>query len=148
MSAFTTVGAGSAYRLRLLCEPDGALPARRVRDGVGDDVEAVVAEKVTIFGLVEACVVERFTLVAPDLLTGRWTTVEQQNRTRRGMPGEGREHPSLIMRREVKEAVPGNDSVELAMERQRAHVGDVPPVLGETGSLIAIIALDESTPWT
>jgi hypothetical protein len=42
------------------------------------------------------------------------------------------EHPALVVGREMKEAVPGEDPVELAGELQRPHVPEQPRVAGET----------------
>src|SRR5947199_8367869 len=51
---------------------------------------------------------------------------------RTGMPAENREHPALVFRAEVKEAIPRQNAVKVSIQRQRTHVRDDPVLDGKT----------------
>src|SRR4051794_39146276 len=65
---------------------------------------------------------------------------EHQGRRRTGMPAEDREHPALVFRAEVKEAIPRQNAAKVSIQRQRTHVRDDPVLVGKT----ALADTDES----
>jgi hypothetical protein len=47
------------------------------------------------------------------------------------MSPENRKHPSLVVGREMEEAVPRKQATVWFAEREASHVGDKPPMPGE-----------------
>ena len=73
--------------------------------------------------------IERVAAVAADGLAIARAAIEHQDRRRGAVRGEHLEHETLIVRLEVKEAVPGQDAVEPGAKREGAHVGDDPRLI-------------------
>jgi hypothetical protein len=79
---------------------------------VSDDIEAMGVQQRSVFIRVQTRVIERFAskLAHRDPMGG--PTRKHQCRTRRRMRPENRKHLTLILRTEVKKAVPGQDAFE------------------------------------
>lgn len=75
--------------------------------------------------------IERLVLPFPDRLAIGRSRREAERRAGGGMIGEAGEHGPLIVLIQVKEAVPGENSVEPAPEVQRAHVAQMPILVGK-----------------
>lgn len=86
-------------------------------DDVGDDSKTILLEKGTIFGCIQASVVERFALKFPDGLAVHGAAGEHQGSVRSGVSLKHGEHSRLMFRAEVKEAVPRQDAVKTLAER-------------------------------
>jgi hypothetical protein len=80
--------------------------AIRVFGGVGHDIEAIAAEQQAVLAGTEARVIERLSLERADRFPEGWAAREQQRRTWQGMVTEDRKHQALLVRSQVKEAVP------------------------------------------
>src|SRR5262245_52490561 len=100
--------------------------AIRVFCDVGDDVEAIDLEQTTIFGRRQAAVIERLAMEGANGFAVAGPTRKQQCRRRRGVLAENREHPPLMLRSEMKETVPGEETVKSLAEGERSHIRHQP----------------------
>src|SRR5262245_10256493 len=100
--------------------------AIRVFCDVGDDVEAIDLEQTTIFGRRQAAVIERLAMEGANGFAMAGPTRKQQCRRRRGVLAENREHPALMLRSEMKETVPGEETVKSLAEGERSHIRHKP----------------------
>jgi hypothetical protein len=99
-----------------------------------NELEVLPCQQLLILGSIETRVIERVASIAADTLAVRWACVEHQCGSAGGMRRKHCEHLALIVRLEVKETVPGEQTVEGSAERQRAHIGDDPILLGKASS--------------
>src|SRR3954453_10230295 len=77
--------------------------------------------------------VEWLASIRADALAFRGAAGEHERSTRVCMAGEPGEHPTLIIRFEMKEAVPGQQAVEPALQLELSHVPNQPLGSGKTG---------------
>lgn len=75
---------------------------------------------------------QRLAFEAADRHAVGWAAGEHQCGVRPGMPSEQRKHAALIVARQMKEAVPGQQAVELRRQIQLAHIHFSPFLLRET----------------
>ena len=97
-----------------------------------DHIKSETPDERLVFGRRETCVIERIALVFTHTLPVLRPRVEHQYRAGGSMVGEDREHPPLVIMTKVKKAVPREDAVEAAAQRQLAHVGNDPFFIGQT----------------
>ena len=90
--------------------------AARIFDDMRGDIEAVVAEQRAVLGSIEAGVIQRLAAEGADRFAMPRAAGEHQGGVRGGMFSEDGEHPALILRTKVKEAVPGGEVVALGDE--------------------------------
>jgi hypothetical protein len=94
-------------------EPNGSpAPGLPIHDRVSDDLEADAAEQFGIFVGAQAGVIERVASILTDCFTVTWPAIEHQHAGRGRVSGEHVEHPTLVIVREVKEAVPGEHTIK------------------------------------
>jgi hypothetical protein len=143
---------GAAYRsaddLPELREPDRVAPNVGILDHMRHHDEADPLEQVALFEAIEARVKEWLASVRADGFAVRWSARELQCRTRGGVPAKDREHPPLVVMVEMKEAVPGEEAIEGAAQRQRPHVRHTPISIGKINLAMAIISAAASMPVT
>ena len=90
------------------------------------DGEAALREQGSVLGAVKACVVQRLAAErAHRHAVGRAAREQERGAWGRVRAVDG-EHAALIIVREMEEAVPSEDAVEAAAQRQDAHVPDAP----------------------
>ena len=75
---------------------------------------------------------QRLAFEAADRHAVGWAAGEHQCGLRPGMPSEQRKHPALIVARQMKEAVPGQQAIELRRQIQLAHIHFSPLLLRKT----------------
>ena len=98
----------------------------RVFCDVCDDDEAIVVEQTTVFGRCKAAMIERLAMKGANGFAMAWSACKQEGRGRRGVLSEDREHPALILRSEMKETVPGKETIKSPAESKRSHIGHEP----------------------
>jgi hypothetical protein len=113
-----------------LGKPDCAV-ADRVFDDMRDEVETVFCKQGTVFFGHQTGMVELFAAELPYRFAVRPATGEDQRGPGGGVGVENRKHGPLVVRRQMKQAIPGQDSVETAAECKAAHVSAVPGVIRE-----------------
>lgn len=91
-----------------------------------DDVEAMGGKERTIFSLIQAPVIELLAAIASDSLSVLRSASEQQCSGFGEVRTQQREDLTLIVRGEMKQAVPCEKAVVLASEREAAHVRNDP----------------------
>ena len=94
-------------------KPDRApAPIFPILDDVGNDLEVDAAEQRCVFVWAQAGVIQRVASVLSHAFAVVWPAVEYQHGGRREVSGEDAEHPTLVVRREVKEAIPGKHPIK------------------------------------
>lgn len=93
--------------------------------------EASCIESGAIFVGIEAGMKEGLTLECSNGLAMSRTGGEHQRCARPGHRLEAGEHPALVVRGEVEEAVPGDYAVVAAGKRDITHIADPPFVSGQ-----------------
>src|SRR5689334_13677931 len=93
--------------LTRLGQPHGVAPAACVLDSVDDHIKANASEIEPILRGGQARVIELLTMPAAKGFPMSGPAGEEECGPRLGVIAENREHGPLVLRREVKEAVPG-----------------------------------------
>jgi len=93
---------------------------------VCNDVKSIAIEQTTVLGRGKAAVIERFAMKGANGFAMAWPACKQECRGRRGVLSEDREHPALILRSEMKETVPSEETVKSLAESERSHIGHKP----------------------
>ncbi len=104
------------------CQPDRAPPALRIVADVFDHLKACLIQQSSILFRIEASVIERLALELPQNRTMLRSAGEHQRSPGPDMLGEHRKHPLLILRGQMKEAMPRYDAVKSPPKIERAHV--------------------------
>lgn len=102
-----------------------------VFDGVINHVEAMAIQQGSILGRVETGVIEGLALELTDCFSAGRPGREHERRTACGVLFEDGEHPALIIGRQMKRAVPGQNAVIAKIKLQVAHVRDNPAGPGD-----------------
>jgi len=89
---------------------------------VQDNVEAVACQQLFILFRLEAGMEQRMAVDITDCGPRAGAGCKQQQSVRGDVLLEDREHPALIVCAEMEAAVPRQDRVEAAAERERAHI--------------------------
>lgn len=114
-----------------LREPDGVTTAVGIFDRVCDNVEAIEMEQVAILRGVEACVVEGLSVESSHGFSVRRSAGKHESGAGRGMFAEDGKHGALVVVREVKEAVPCEQTIKETPQRKSAHVYELRFLMGE-----------------
>src|SRR6476469_5407995 len=115
-------------------KPNGMLSTGRIIGNVALHRESVTRQELLVFSRVEARVVERLATVGAKGLAGRRAAGEHERCTLPCVGGKAGEHGPLIARLQMEKAVPGEEAVEAAIQRQVPHVGDDPLALSKAGA--------------
>jgi hypothetical protein len=100
--------------------------AVRVFCDVCDDVESVAVEQTMVLGRCKAAVIERLAMKGANGFAMAWPTRKQECCGWRGVLSEDREHPALILRSEMKETVPSEETIKSLAESKRSHINHKP----------------------
>ena len=98
------------------------MTASRVGYFMRHNIEPGGIEQGSIFARVQAAVIQRIPLQLADCASLFAAACEHQSGARRGMGLEPREHRTLIVGREVKEAIPGEQPREAPAQGKLAHI--------------------------
>ena len=101
----------------LLCQPHGVTSTECILCSMRNHPKAVRRKQLPILCGRKTRVVQPLTTQGTDGFAVPGATGEQQGRTRRSMLSEDSEHPPLLVRGQMKEAVPSHEPLELPVER-------------------------------
>src|SRR5207248_4554255 len=98
-------------------KPHRASTRSRIIGDMLDNLKADSVDQGHVFGGCQARIIERIASIAADILAMFRSSIEHQHRVGGRVQGEHRKHSALVIMVEVKETVPGQDSVEAAAQR-------------------------------
>src|SRR5205807_9186439 len=98
-------------------QPDGVAAAALVFRHVSDDVESIRRQQRAIFIRIKARVLQRPAFEYADSFVALRSAGEHQRGVFSSMTGESRKHRALVVRGEIKETVPRENSIELSVQR-------------------------------